>query len=222
MSRGEERASSQISMSWGGGEFTGENTFDSHFVAPASVTYFAASGDTGGKTIYPGTSPWVVAAGGTSLTLDQNGAFVSETGWSGSGGGPVHVEAIPGYQNYDSRLATLLNGARGVPDFSFDADPNTGVAVYDSTSCQRLQWAGWSSAEPASRRPRSQVSSISRASTSGPAELCDDLRKLLQRRIIYGSSSFRDITEGLKAGFSATASWDFVTGVGSNLGTTGK
>ena len=30
---------------------------------------------------------------------------------------------------------------RGTPDLSFDADPNSGVDVYDSTACQG--YAGW-------------------------------------------------------------------------------
>ena len=30
---------------------------------------------------------------------------------------------------------------RSMPDYSFDADPNTGVSVYDSTRCQGV--SGW-------------------------------------------------------------------------------
>src|SRR5206468_12289285 len=59
----------------------------------------AASGDTGGKTIYPGVSPNVVSAGGTTVRRDANGNFLSETGWSGSGGGKSLYENRPSYQN---------------------------------------------------------------------------------------------------------------------------
>jgi hypothetical protein len=36
------------------------------------------------------------------------------------------------------------------------------------------------------------------------------------------SKNFRDITSGSAGSFSATKGWDFVTGVGSNQGTSGK
>ena len=48
----------------------------SHFTAP-DVVYFAASGDTGGKTIWPGVSPNCVSAGGTTLNVSSSGSFVS-------------------------------------------------------------------------------------------------------------------------------------------------
>ena len=35
----------------------------------------------------------------------------------------------------------LIEHSRGAPDFSFDADPYTGVSAYDSTSCQGM--SGW-------------------------------------------------------------------------------
>src|SRR5712691_10918856 len=76
----------EVSMSWGGSEFSSETSYDSHFLAPG-IVYFASSGDTGGVTIYPGVSPNVVSAGGTQINRDGAGNFLSETGWSGSGGG---------------------------------------------------------------------------------------------------------------------------------------
>ena len=50
----------QISMSWGGSEFSTEASYDNTF--DDNKTYFAASGDTGGET-HPGVSPKVVSAG---------------------------------------------------------------------------------------------------------------------------------------------------------------
>jgi subtilase family serine protease len=127
----------EVSMSWGGGEFSTESSNDFHFTH-TGIVYFGASGDTGGATIYPSASPNVVAAGGTSVNRNSSGAFVSETGWSGSGGGPSKYESIPSYQAGVSGASTTM---RSIPDISFDANPNTGVSVYDSTSCQGL--SGW-------------------------------------------------------------------------------
>src|SRR6266567_704218 len=45
----------EVSMSWGGSEFSSEASNDGHFTHQG-IVYFAASGDTGGKTIYPGVS----------------------------------------------------------------------------------------------------------------------------------------------------------------------
>jgi len=129
----------QVSMSWGGSEFSSEAGNDFHFSSKAGgVVYSAASGDSGGKTIWPGVSPNVVSAGGTTINRDSSGNYVSETAWSGSGGGKSTYESIPFYQN---PISDVVGTKRGVPDISFDANPNTGVWVYDSTSCQGL--SGW-------------------------------------------------------------------------------
>src|SRR5437773_8082956 len=45
----------EVSMSWGGGEFSAESSFDGHF-QNLGVVYFAASGDTGGVNIYRGST----------------------------------------------------------------------------------------------------------------------------------------------------------------------
>lgn len=203
----------EVSMSWGGSEFSSEASNDFHF-ATAGVVYFAASGDTGGVTIYPGVSPSVVSAGGTRINRDAAGNFISETGWSGSGGGPSAFEPRPSYQN---GIATIVGSQRGVPDFSFDADPNTGVAVYDSTPCQGqsgwLVFGGTSVASP---------------SLSGIVNLAGHFYNGSQTElgVMYGdpmqAKDFRDILSGTAGSFSATAGWDFVTGIGSNQGLLGK
>jgi len=87
---------------------------------------------------YPAVSPHVVAAGGTMIHRKASGTLTGETAWSGSGGGPSAYEARPHYQD---SLVARVGSRRGAPDVSFDADPNSGVAVYDSTPCQGL--SGW-------------------------------------------------------------------------------
>src|SRR6266852_3276691 len=90
-----------VSMSWGGGEFSGENLYDSYFTTPTGhngVTFVAASGDSGAPPIYPAISPNVIAVGGTTLpNLDTAGDYTSETGWSGSGGGLSAGTTAQGY-----------------------------------------------------------------------------------------------------------------------------
>ncbi len=204
----------QVSMSWGGSEFSTETDFDSHF-NNAGVVYFASSGDAGGKTIYPSVSPSVVASGGTTLTMDGN-AFVSETGWSGSGGGPSKYELRPSYQD---AISTIVKTQRGAPDFSFDSDPSTGVSVYDSTKCQGLVgWLVFGGTSVASPSLSGIVNAAGHVGTSSTST--GELTTIYSNRT--NSSDFRDITSGTAGSFSAMVGWDFVTGVGSNQGLSGK
>jgi len=66
----------EVSMSWGGSEFYGESSYDKYFETPG-VVYFAAAGDTGGRTDYPSVSPHVVSAGGTTVNRNSSGEFVA-------------------------------------------------------------------------------------------------------------------------------------------------
>jgi kumamolisin len=202
----------EVSMSWGGSEFSGESANDSHFQS-SGVVYFAASGDTGGANIYPSVSPFVVSAGGTSVNRN-GGAFVSETGWSGSGGGPSAFESRPSYQ---VGIAGASMTQRSAPDFSFDANPNTGVSVYDSTRCHGA--SGWLVFGG---------TSVSSPSLAGIVNLAGSFAVNSQAELstIYGNytnkSDFRDILTGSAGSFSCGPGYDFVTGVGSNQGLSGK
>jgi len=120
---------SVVSMSWGAGEFAGETAYDSVFTTPAGhngVTFVAASGDSG-TTEYPSASPNVLSVGGTTLNVSSQGAYLSEKGWSGSGTGSSPYESEPSWQS----TATSASG-RTTPDVAWDANPSTGVSVYDS------------------------------------------------------------------------------------------
>lgn len=114
-----------ISNSYGSNEFSSENVFDSHFNYPG-VSIVFSSGDNGYGTSYPAASPYVVSVGGTTLNIDTNNKYVSESVWSGTGSGCSLYEGKPVWQT-DS---LCLN--RTIADVSADADPNTGAAVYDS------------------------------------------------------------------------------------------
>jgi len=136
---------SVVSMSWGGSEFfswngsewTGQTQYDPFFTTPANhqgVTFVAAAGDSGvwSGVQWPASSHNVLSVGGTSLyTSDNSGTYYTENSWSGTSSGYSQVESQPNYQ------ATVQNtGVRSVADVSYDADPNTGFAVYDSVPYQ--------------------------------------------------------------------------------------
>ncbi len=131
---------SVISMSWGGSEFSGETAYDQYFTTPAghiNITFVAASGDDGaaGGADYPAASPNVVSVGGTTLSLNSTGTIESETAWSDSEGGVSSYESTPSYQS------GVSSSGRSTPDVSYDADPDTGFAVYDSVSDDG--YVGW-------------------------------------------------------------------------------
>jgi len=195
----------QVSMSWSSSEFSGETSYDSHF-QQSGVVYFASSGDVGGVVQYPAVSPYVVAVGGTSVSTNSSGAFVSEKGWSGSGGGTSRYEPKPTYQ---SGLPATM---RVVPDISSDADPYTGVAVYDSTPYQGLSgWLVFGGTSVSSPCMAGMVNLAGYGATNSYTELTRIYSAL-------GTANFRDITSGSAGSFTAVSGWDFVTGVGAPLG----
>jgi subtilase family serine protease len=199
----------EVSMSWGGSEFSSEAAYDSHFLLNSGVVYVGASGDSGGATIYPSVSPNVAAAGGT--TIVGSGGTVTEYGWNGSGGGPSKYESRPWYQNG----VTLVGQARGVPDIAFDADPNSGVSVYDSTPCQGM--SGWMVFGGTSV----SAPSLSGLMNSAGAFRADSQSELNTFYTQIGSSNYFDIVIGTAGSFSAGNGWDFVTGVGTPRGLLG-
>jgi subtilase family serine protease len=120
-----------VSNSWSGNE--GTKTYDGDFnVSATAIT--AATGDNGyNKTAqWPAILPTVTAVGGTSLTSYSPR---TETAWSGAGSGCSKVYNKPTFQ---SGLNTGCS-KRAQADTSADANPNTGVAVYDSY----LSSGGW-------------------------------------------------------------------------------
>jgi subtilase family serine protease len=193
-----------VSNSWGGGEFSGESTYDSHFVQ-SGVSFFVSSGDAGTPAEYPSASPNVISVGGTRLHFASSGAFQSETGWSGSGGGCSAYEPATSAQRSLSTFAQAGCGtSRGTPDVSLDADPASGVSVYDSTRYQGQ--SGWY-----------QVGGTSASSPMWAARSADQGR-VVNSAYIYGTSiTFRDILSG-NNGASAMTGYDLVTGRGSWIG----
>jgi kumamolisin len=137
-----------VSNSWGGSEFADEAAYDSFFSYPG-VVYFASTGD-GPGVIYPSASPYVVAVGGTTLSRNpKTGAYIFESAWNSTGGGLSQYETIPSYQK---GVTKVVGTQRGVPDIAADADPNSGLWVFDSgnggwyivggTSASSPIWAG--------------------------------------------------------------------------------
>jgi subtilase family serine protease len=126
-----------VSNSWGAGEYPQETQDEAAFfltpVKHQGVTFLASTGDDGTPAGFPAYSRDVVAVGGTTLQVQTNGTYISESGWSGSGGGISQFEPLPPYQsglNGSNGASTVF---RNAPDVAADADPSTGVLVFDTT-----------------------------------------------------------------------------------------
>ena len=204
----------EVSMSWGSGEFSAETTYDKYFTTPG-VVYFASSGDSPGVG-WPSASPNVVAVGGTTLRRNpSNGNFIEERTWEYGGGGGSFYEKPPSYQ------AALKYSVRVVPDVALDANPITGVWVWDSNFFEETG-GGWFIVGGTSVSSPTWAGIVNRAgafAASSNAELTT----------IYGklgvAADYHDITLGdcgPYAGYLATAGWDPCTGVGSDVAYAGK
>ena len=198
---------SVVSMSWGGSEFSGENTLDSTYFAQPNVAYFVATGDNGEGTEYPSVSPDVTAVGGTSLTIDSGDVYGSETAWSGSGGGTSTNEGSAAFQD-----PWVTSGNREVPDVSIVADPNTGVFVEQNGTGHQI--GGTSLATPV----WAAITGIIDANVLTP--LSESNVHAFQYN--FGNPTnidtyFHDITSGSN-GISAGTGYDEVTGIGTPKG----
>jgi hypothetical protein len=227
------RQASVVSMSWGGNEFNNEAQYDSQaYFANPWVTFVAATGDDGGASgaEWPAASPFVVSVGGTSLYLNHTGAYGSETAWnasyswaggaSGGAGGVSVLEPEPGFQT--AALGPIYRG-RATPDVSAVADPNTGLAVYDSVAGAGptgwIQLGGTSAATPIWAGIFARADQAREAHGLAPMNSTQTLN-LLYGSLINGSygSLLHDVTQGGNYAGTARGGYDLATGLGTPIG----
>ncbi len=182
-------------------------------------TFSVSSGDSGShecsvflatrsnaKQSYPAVSPYVVAVGGTSLYVNADGSYNSESTWSDGGGGPSTTETQPTWQK------GIVSGAyRGVPDVSLAADPNTGAIIVVSGSATQV--GGTSLAAPlfAGLYARIQTANGNTKGFPDPS---------FYKYIPGNPSLVHDVTTGNNGGinpYTAAAGWDYATGFGSPI-----
>jgi subtilase family serine protease len=216
---------SVVSMSFGSSEFSFEHNYDSIFTTPAGhqgVTFLASTGDSNAPAEYPAYSPNVVAVGGTSLAINANGSYGSESAWgnvntgSGGGGGISSYETQPSFQT--GNVNGLSSTKRTAPDVSMLADPNTGVYIYSTwaeganngsyyiaggTSLACPMWAGLVAIANQGRALNGL------ATLDGPSQTLPRLYQL-------PSSVFHDVTSG-NNGFAAGTGYDLATGIGTPI-----
>ena len=220
---------SVVSMSWGFPEgqsvlAADEAHYDPTFDVPG-VTFLASTGDYGvADPEYPAFSPDVVAVGGTTLTLNADNSYNSETGWGdvsgdsgpsiSSGGGISLYESEPAYQQ-----GVQSTGYRTTPDVSLVADPDTGAWIADpynldpsdpfeaigGTSLSAPAWAGLVAMVDQGRAAAGEPA----LNASGPGEAQQALYSLPQADY--------NVIDGGNNGYAAEAGYNLVTGLGTPI-----
>jgi subtilase family serine protease len=190
-----------VSNSWSGDE--GTKSYDGDYnVSGVAIT--AATGDSGYNSTaqWPAILPSVIAVGGTTLTsLNPR----METAWSGAGSGCSKIYNKPSFQ---SGLSTGC-AKRAEADVAADANPNTGVAVYDTFhSSGWLVFGGTSVATPIAA---SVFALAGDTAANNPGNLYSH------------ASSLNDVSSGSNGGCGAPLcaaghSWDGPTGLGTPNG----
>jgi subtilase family serine protease len=157
----------------------------------------------------------VVAVGGTTLSRNPvTGNFIFENSWQSTGDGISLFESRPAYQN---GIKSLVGDHRGVPDVAADANPSTGVWVFNSSYIGLPVWfivGGTSVASPIWAGITNAAGSFSKSSAAQLAKLYDD-----------SADDFHDITVGVCGpyqGYMAAIGWDLCSGLGSPNTYSGK
>ena len=204
LSSAEQYATSKadfVSDSWGTGE--GTQTYDGVYTGCGTIV--AATGDHGYNATaqWPAILPSVVAVGGTSLTSVSPRA---ETAWLHAGSGCSKIYGKPSFQ---SSLKTECS-MRAEADVSADADPQTGVAIYDTFDRRGwLVFGGTSVATPI-------VASVFALAGNAAANPVGNLYS--------HTSGLNDVTSGSNGACGAPLcvagrGWDGPTGLGTPNGT---
>jgi kumamolisin len=235
-----DRQANIVSQSWGSCESdpltTAEFQRDEHSIAAAiaaGVTIFDATGDAGaydcsGKgsgpgalqlaVEYPASSPGVVAVGGTSLSVAQDGSYFTETAWegvlerTGGGGGLSTLFARPSWQAGPGVLNPYSNGRRQLPDVSAAADVASSWPAYSQGSLS--QAFGTSAATPFWAASMLLIGQYAQQQGVGRLGFVDPMLYAIASST-QPLPAFHDVTRGGNLLYQATRGWDYATGLGS-------
>jgi hypothetical protein len=211
-----------VSNSWGASpEPSGETSYDQYFNHPG-VAITASAGDSGYGVNYPSASQYVTAVGGTTLVQDSSttrgwaeSVWGSVSGGEGTGSGCSANEPQPSWQA--GITADCSN--RATADISADADPSTGVAVYDTANGN----SGWEVFGGTSVASPIIASTFALAGTPASGTYPSSY---LYAHYLAGPSVFNDVTTGSNGDCgnvlcTAGTGWDGPTGLGTPNGVSG-
>jgi subtilase family serine protease len=209
----------EISNSYGGPIASNDNAISAKYFNHPGVAITASSGDGGYGTSFPAASDDVTAVGGTTLEKASNSRGWTETAWSGAGAGCSKDDATLTWQQANSIIASACPSGRAMADVSADANPSSGVEMYDSLNSDGVAPVGW----------------FVVGGTSVASPIIASVYALAgnAKTVNYGSypyshaSDLNDVTSGSDGSCSpkplctAGVGWDGPTGLGTPNGVTG-
>jgi pseudomonalisin len=208
--------------------------------AAQGQTLFASSGDSGSAcgvglpngvpgsglpmVEWPAASEYVVAVGGTSMTVNSDDSYNTEVAWNSGGGGISQFEPCSYWQS-GSRIASCENNSRGVPDIAMNADPNfTGATLYyqctgtsNPGGCVNPGYGGTSLSSPLALGVWARILS---ASHNKVGYASPHLYQFYQQNEAVGNPTsvdpgYHDIIVGANGAYTAGYGYDFTTGLGT-------
>ena len=196
-----------ISNSWGGSEASTQTSDDAHF-NHQGVAITASSGDDAYGASYPATSQYVTAVGGTTLSTASNARGWTETAWADAGSGCSAYDPKPSFQ----ASITTNCAKRAEADVSAVADPQTGVAVYQTYGASG--WTVYGGTSVASPVVASVYALAGTPASTGYANSYPYAHR----------TSLNDVTSGSNGSCGAPlctagTGWDGPTGLGTPNGT---
>ena len=237
-----DNAARQVSCSWGWGggpSATSDQIFQEMILQGQS--FFNASGDTDASLPgefddpngfgYPTCSPYLTQVGGTKLTTDAGGKFVSETVWNdrtpnanggdwGSTGGISDFYKTPSWQvGFGTAANHGSTTGRNVPDVAL-----TAINVYMVLYGQGQSSGGTSAAAPLWAGFMALVNQQAVANGHAPAGFINPAIYALAKTAAY-TNCFHDVTAGdntwpgSPTNFFAVTGYDLATGLGTPNGT---
>jgi subtilase family serine protease len=198
-----------VSNSYVGSESPIDTQYDSEYFDHPGVAITASAGDDGYGLSYPAASQYVVSVGGTSLVQASNSRGWTETVWNGTGSGCSADDPKPSWQKDTGCSRRTDNDVAAV------ADPDTGVAVYDTYNGE----GGW--VEVGGTSASSPIIASAFALAGKPAKGTDPASYIYKH-----TSSLYDVTSGSDGDCSpaylctAEPGYDGPTGWGTPHGTT--
>lgn len=199
-----------VSNSYGGSDSSSDNSYTSSYYHHNGVAITASTGDSGYGVEFPASSQYVTAVGGTSLTKASNTRGWTETAWSGAGSGCSSYSTKGSWQTSVTSCSHKANA-----DVSAVADPNTGVAVYDTYGGD----PGWEVFGGTSVSSPIIASVYADAGTPGSSDSPASYPWA-------HTANLNDVTSGSNGSCTtskwckATTGWDGPTGLGTPNGTT--
>ncbi len=244
-----------VSTSWGGSEPSAAGLSDQSLSSIAAedqdfakesldgIPVIAAAGDDGssdgvgasnGDTAdFPASDPSVLAAGGTSLRLNDDDSIAAEIAWGGAGGADSVIFVQPDFQvglppngACGADVASVTSDVFGnvvcsVPsvdsressDMAMDADPDTGYSLYFNG--RWTEFGGTSFVAPELAGLFAIVTARYRVLDADATARIGNANEILYPVAESIPGDFNDITLFNNGGFGAMSGWDHPTGWGT-------